>query len=197
MSGLDKIISRIEEEAKSSADRIIQEANEKADAIRGETDKACRAADAEAQEKSGAAREDILRKSRSAAQMQQRRALLQAKQELIGEVIEEAKASIHELEGKEYFALITEMLDKYVQAGRGEICFNQKDLNRLPEGYEQVIADAAARKGGELTLSKEPCRIDGGFLLVYGGVEENCSFASMFAGARESLQDKIHAVLFG
>ena len=38
--------------------------------------------------------------------------------------------------------------------------------------------------------------MEGGFVLVYGGVEQNCSFAALFDAARDSLQDKLHALLF-
>ena len=37
---------------------------------------------------------------------------------------------------------------------------------------------------------------NGGFVLVYGGIEENCSFEAMFAAQREKLQDQVHAFLF-
>lgn len=196
MSGLEKIISQIEEEASHSAEDIIREAKEQAGGILSEADKECEKIKAEARQKADAQREDILRKSRSSAGMQEKRELLQEKQRLISEIMEEAKSALYELDGKSYFLLIIRMLEKYVQPGKGEICFNQKDLNRLPEGFEQTIQEIAGRKGGELTLSKAPASIDGGFLLIYGGIEENCSFASVFADGRERLQDQIHSLLF-
>ena len=36
-----------------------------------------------------------------------------------------------------------------------------------------------------------------GFVLVYGGVEENCSAGALFASQRDELADKVHAMLFG
>ena len=88
------------------------------------------------------------------------------------------------------------MLKKYAQPGEGEICFNERDLNRLPEGFEETISEIACAKGGSLTLSRTPCGIGGGFILVYGGIEENCSFDSVFADEKERLQDRIHEMLF-
>lgn len=197
MNGLDKIISQIEEDAKNSADIIIGEAKKQAEAILSEADEICRKTEEEAEQKCKALHEDILNKTRSSARMQQKRALLGEKQKLISEVIEEAKSSLYELDGKEYFTLIVQMLDKYVRAGAGEIFFNRRDLDRLPEGFEQTIHEAAQKKGGQLSVGKEPKSIDGGFLLVYGGVEENCSFASIFADNSERLQDRIQTLLFG
>lgn len=197
MSGLEKIISQIEEDAGHSAEEIIREAREQAEAILGAADEECEKIKAQAQQKAETRREDILRKSRSAAVMQQKRELLSEKQRLIGEIIEEARASLYGLDGKSYFLLIAQMLKKHVQPGKGTICFNRKDLDRLPEGFEKTIQETAAAKGGELTVSRTPAAIDGGFILVYGGIEENCSFASVFADSREKLQDQIHALLFG
>ena len=87
MSGLEKIISQIEEEAGHSAEEIIREAREQAEAILGAADEECEKIKAQAQQKAETRREDILRKSRSAAVMQQKRELLSEKQRLIGEII--------------------------------------------------------------------------------------------------------------
>ena len=88
------------------------------------------------------------------------------------------------------------MLEKSVLAESGQIRFNAADQKRLPAGFEKKIAAIAEKKGGALTVSQETCDIDGGFLLVYGGIEENCSFAAMFAAEKENLQDKVHTLLF-
>lgn len=197
MSGLEKIISQIEEDAGHSAEEIIREAREQAQAILGAADEECEKIKTQARQKAEARREDILRKSRSAAAMQQKRELLSEKQRLISEIIEEARESLYRLDGKSYFLLIAQMLKKHVQPGNGTICFSRKDLDRLPEGFEKTIQETAAAKGENLAVSRAPADIDGGFILVYGGIEENCSFASVFADSREKLQDQIHALLFG
>ncbi len=169
MNGLDMIISQIGEEAENSAAGIIREAEEKARTILEEGEQTCREIEKEAEQKAASLRENILTKSRSAARMERRRELLREKQKLIGEVLDEAKQSLSALDGREYFTLIAEMLKKYAQPGEGEICFNERDLNRLPEGFEETISEIAGAKGGSLTLSRTPCGIGGGFILVTAG----------------------------
>ena len=39
--------------------------------------------------------------------------------------------------------------------------------------------------------------MDGGFLLVYGGIEENCTISAVFASKREELSDQVNRLLFG
>lgn len=195
-SGLDKIISQIGQEASETSARIIREAQEKAKEIHRDSDAQIAQIEADTEAKCAALKADILKKSSSAAKMQRRRELLAAKQEMIDEVIKEAGDSLYNLSDAEYFSLLKEILSKHVTGEKGEICFNQKDFARLPEDFMVSARQIAAAKGGSLTLSDKPREIDGGFVLVYGGIEENCSFASAFEGAKERLTDTLHEMLF-
>ena len=47
-----------------------------------------------------------------------------------------------------------------------------------------------------LRVSNGNCDIDGGFILIYGGIEENCSFRAMLDANREHLADKVNELLF-
>lgn len=87
------------------------------------------------------------------------------------------------------------MLRKFALPKDGEIHFSKTDLERMPSGFGKVIEDAAAQNGGTLVLSQEAMQIDGGFILVYGGVEENCSLQTIFHTQREYLADKVHEFL--
>lgn len=196
MSGLEKIIEQIKSEADASAAQIIKEANEQAAEILKESGETQTQIQKESEEKCAAAREDILRRSRSAAHMQQRQQILQAKQEIIDEMILEAKTSLYGLDRDAYFAIIRQMLEAHVQDEPGQIRFCKKDLDRLPDGFAGEIEAAAETMGGSLTLDETPAAIDGGFVLIYGGIEENCSFSRAFAEARERIQDQLREFLF-
>lgn len=196
MNGLDRILSQIEEEAKASADAILSQAKEQAEGILAEADTQAEGIAREAKARKEASEADILKKAASAAQMSRRQQLLSAKIQVIYGILDQAKASILAMPDEEYFALITRMLDQYVQSGNGTILFNERDRRRLPAGYEKVISAAAEKKGGSLALAKGSRPITGGFILVYGGIEENCSFEAIFESEKERLQDKVHSVLF-
>ena len=196
MTGLEKIIQQIEEEARASADAIVGEAEARAGEILTQAEKTCRETLEEAQAQAQAVREDVLKKSRSAAQMERKRQLLAAKQEVIGQIIDKALASLLNLPEEEYFALLARLIGTYAHEGDGEIRFNKKDRERLPAGFARTVSEAAAARGGKLAISDETCEIDGGFVLAYGGIEENCSFEAMFAAQREKLQDQVHSLLF-
>ena len=72
----------------------------------------------------------------------------------------------------------------------------KKDLERMPAGFREEIKSLAQKKGGVLEISGETRNIDGGFILIYGGIEENCSIDAMFAGKRDELLDQVRKILF-
>lgn len=197
MSGLDKMKARILEEAESSARDILDRAGEEADRILREAGTAADAAAAEIAAE--AVRDSLERKRRAgaAADMQRKQAVLAAKQEMIREVLREAYEEILGLEAERYFGLMEKLLKEYVLPEEGEICFNSRDLERMPEGFSGRIRTIAAEAGGSLTLSETPLDTDGGFLLVYGGIEENCTLKAVFSSRREELSDQVNRMLFG
>lgn len=197
MSGLDKMKARILEEAESSARDILDRAGEEADRILREAGTAADAAAAEIA--AGAVRDSLERKRRAgaAADMQRKQAVLAAKQEMIREVLREAYEEILGLEAERYFGLMEKLLREYVLPEEGEICFNSRDLERMPEGFSDRIRTIAAEAGGSLILSETPLDTDGGFLLVYGGIEENCTLKAVFSSRREELSDQVNRMLFG
>ena len=66
-------------------------------------------------------------------------------------------------------------------------------VSRLPEGFINRLNSAS---NGSLTLSGEAADIDAGFILKYGGIEQNCSFDAVFAGESEYLSDRAGRLLF-
>ena len=95
-----------------------------------------------------------------------------------------------------YFATLLDILKKFVMEDDGVIFFSEEDRAKLPDDYEEKIEAIAAEKGGTLTVSQENRNIERGFVLAYGGIEENCSFRALFDSRKDDLQDKVQAVLF-
>ena len=197
MTGLNKILGQIQREAEDSAAAIKAKAEAEAAGIlnaaqlqgKAESDEITRQAEADAIE--------CLARADSAAALQKRKAALSAKQELINDMIEKARASLYKLPDEEYFAIIVKMAQKFALAQSGEILFSANDLSRLPAAFESTLNLALKANGAELKISKETRNIDGGFVLTYGGIEENCSFEALFNSAHDTLQDKVHGLLFG
>ena len=196
MTGLEKMISQIVEEANAAAEAKVAAAKAEAEEI---VSKAKAEAEKISEEISGQSETDAqnyLERIKSSADLQRRTAILQAKQEVIASVLEKAYTSLNDMEADAYFAMIRRMLEKYALAEAGEIYFSAADLKRLPAGFEKEISDIAAKKGGALTLQKDSKEIENGFILVYGGIEENCTFKAMLNARKDDFQDIIQRELF-
>lgn len=196
MTGLEKITGEI----KAVSDRLVSEIIDKA---KSEADEIIEGAKKEANEtKEKISRELSVRLANSKASVEsaimlkRRRSILSEKQKLIAEVMEEAKQIIYELPDSVYFEKISKLVEKNSNNGNATIVFNKKDLARLPENFENKLNEILSKKGYKLTISKETREIDGGFVLVYDGIEENCSVSSLFETNIETLQDEIQKLLF-
>lgn len=196
MTGLEKITSQIQEEAKASAAKKLEEARKEADGILAEAREACAGLEAEAAEKNAAYQANYDGRIKSSADQQRKTALLRAKQEIIAEVIETAYTTLKEEDVQSYFLTMEKILKTYALAESGEIYFSAADLARMPADFEKKITAAAKEKGGSLVLKKEPKAIADGFVLVYGGIEENCTLKALFDAKKDQLQDKVNEILF-
>mgnify|MGYP000029144555 FL=1 len=198
MTGLEKIIQVIEAEGKAKAESILAEANEEAEKIiasaKEEAERKC----AEIAEKPENEIKIIFDRAQSQAALIKRQMLLNAKQQVINDIIDKARLKLTGLPDDEYFEVILQIVRKYAHNEEGIIKFSKKDLERMPKKFEKKLNEAIKdMENARLSISNESIPIDGGFILVYGDVEENCSFEALFNHSKEELQDKVNAFLFG
>jgi V/A-type H+-transporting ATPase subunit E len=197
MTGLEKMIKVIEADAQANADKILAEAREESDRIISEAKEEAKQCAAKIAEKPASEIKVIMDRAESGARLVKRQMILDAKQKIINDIIQKAKRKLAGLSDKEYFDMILQMVRKYAYSQAGVIKFSKADLDRLPKDFEKslelVLKD---KENASLTVSDESVKIDGGFILVYGDIEENCSFDALFSDAKDELQDKLNAFLF-
>lgn len=196
MTGLDKMKSQILDEAKALADSKIDSAKAKAcDIIRDAKAEAEKASESISQ-KSQADVSNYKERVVSSIDLQKRTKVLETKQEVIAQVIDKAYDSLKVMDSSEYFSMLMKMVEKYTLPQEGEIFLSPNDLGRMPSGFEAEVSEAAKAKGGALTISKEGRNIENGFVLAYGGIEENCTLKAMLDAKKDELSDKVHHLLF-
>ncbi|MEG0227890.1 MAG: V-type ATP synthase subunit E [Lachnospiraceae bacterium] len=196
MTGLDKITNQIIEEANSSANEMLQKADTQAKQFQ---DTALEEAKIECEKINQKSASEIVNykdRMNSSADLQRRTAILNAKQEMISTTLEKAYRTFCDKDDAKYFQTIKEMLKKFALPQDGEIFFSGADLAKMPADFVNEITAIAKEKGGTLTLSQEKRNIERGFILAYGGIEENCSFEALFHSKRDELQDQVQKVLF-
>lgn len=196
MTGLDTILESIRKDGRENADAILAKAQQEADEI-----------SAQGREDAQLRREELLRDAPqqaqdaadrvlSSAHREQRRILLIARQEIIQETLEAAEKSLFELSDEDYFTVLLGLAAKRALRQKGELMLGSRDFARKPADFEKKL-QTVLPKGAELTVAPKPNpAIDGGFLLLYGGIEENCTFRALFDDKREELQDLTNQILF-
>ena len=205
MNGIEKITARIEADTQAEIDRILGEARGKADEIR-EKYRARAEAEAASQsarnKKSACEREERLV---SVAQMEARKVILSAKQEMVEKAYDLALEKLIGMPEEEYEKVLTALMVRASSSGREEVIFSAKDRERagkaavkhaneilargsgpeLPEGKSGAVpgkaAGVSAMSHGTamLTVSEETRNISGGFILKEGNIEVNCTFETL------------------
>ena len=196
MTGLDKIVDQIINEANNSANEILEKARSEAEEVKQQAAEEAQAQCETILHQSDAQIAGYRERMKSSADLKRRTAVLEAKQTIISQTIDKAYETFCAKSDDQYFNTIREMIGKFALADSGVIFFSAKDLARMPEGFAAEMNEIASKKGGSLTLSSEPRHLEGGFILDYGGIEENCSFEALFNSKRDELQDKVQKVLF-
>ena len=195
MSGLDKIIEKIEDAASDEADEIIAKAKTEADEIIAKAKEDAKAISSESEHEAGLAAKEIERASESAVALLRRQKILKTKQQILFETLTSAKESLYDLPSDRYFALLKKLAQNASMAGAGLVMLNEKDLARLPNGFEDDLNNGLL-PDRSLKISGEARNIDGGLVLKYGGIEENCSFDAVFSARWDEFSDMIRNTLF-
>lgn len=192
MSGLEKITDSIINEAKAAAADIIKEAQSKADAVIDTANKNAAALIEEGKAEDEKQYKLYIQSAKSTGELLKKQKMLETKRMLIDRVIETAKEKLSKLSGDEYFETLYKLSKKYSHKNEnGTILVNERDYAALPADFAKKMS-----VNGSLTLSDTKADIADGFILVYGGIEENCSFDAIIDAQKDSIADKISATLF-
>jgi len=189
MTGLEKIKSQILDEAKAAADSKIAEAKAKADEIVAQAEADAKKISETIAHKSELDTVNYKERTASSIDLQRRTKLLAAKQEMIQNVLDKAYQSLESMNEEEYFGVLLKLLARYALPQDG-------DLQRMSDDFKNAVENTARDKGGSLKISAEERKIENGFVLAYGGIEENCTLQAMFDEKKDELSDKVYHILF-
>ena len=133
MSGLENMKRQILDEANHSAEEQISKARTKAEEILREAREQMEEQSAVMAKKSEDETKDYAQRIASSSEMQRKQALLQAKQEVIQEVLNKAYQQVLHLEPESYFEMLQKLLETYALPQEGTIYFSAADLARMPQ----------------------------------------------------------------
>ena len=194
MKGIERITERIGADVQAEIDGVLGKAQAKADEIRTGYEAQAAKARAEAESRSRRAAQDREARLVDAAEMDRRKLLLSAKQEMVGKAFDLALEKLCAMPDDQYTAVTAGMLVQAAPNGTGTVYF--------PEGKAAVGAEAVKQANallgekGKLTLSPEDRPIRGGFLLVDGNVEVNGTFETLVRFQKGTMASEVAKILF-
>ncbi|MDQ5983663.1 MAG: V-type proton ATPase subunit E [Eubacteriales bacterium SKADARSKE-1] len=196
MSGLEKILKSIDDDAEILAKKIIDDAKKEVDKILKEARLKATKEMLDIIDKSEVSSLEIVKRAKAQAEIEKKSKILKVKNELIDSIINQTKEYLLELSDKEYFDIIFKIFEKQTIKEKGELVFSKKDLERIPRGFKTAVSKFSKEKGAEIKVSADTRNISGGFVLVCGNIEENCSFDALFNSHYETIKDKVNKALF-
>lgn len=165
MNGIEKITGQIGADAQKEIDALLQQAREQAAEITSRYEAQARA-QAEAilsrGERDAAARKERLV---DAARLEGRKALLQAKQDMVGRAFDLALEKLSSLPEEEYVALLARLAVSAARTGREQVILSQRDRSRygkqiVTRANELLAREVAPRLPEELTSSRAGAVLD-------------------------------------
>lgn len=178
MNGIDIIIQRIGEDSQAQVDRTLAAAREEAGGItaRFQAQAAQEGEELSAQNRKAAAeREERLV---SVAQLESRKLLLSAKQEMVERTFQRALEKLNAMPDERAIQISAQLLKAAASDGTGSVVFSAMDRARIGAAAVAKANELLGEKG-RLILSDETRELDGGFILVSGRVEINCTFSTL------------------
>lgn len=189
MSGLENIISRLEEDNRRECEKILEDAVSRAETIIADAEERAKLQSGNIIAEAEKNAELIRQKALSSSALDSRRTMLGAKVELVEGVLNGALHKLQSLDIPSYFRVLKILAQKNILPGEGIMLLNAEDLKRMPADFKSGFES--------IKISDEPCDIKDGFILKYGEIEVNCTFSAMLNASKEELKTVAVKILFG
>ena len=195
MTGLQKIIKKIEDESAQKCASVIAEAEKKASALiadaRSEANKIAEETILNAHNEA----DRITAVAKSSAETVSKKKYLEVKNAIINDIISASYEKILRLSDENYFDILYNLCVRYVETGECLLYLNSFDLKRLPKDFENRI-NSTVYETAAVQVSRVPADIENGFILDYGKFTVNCTLKTVFDENKDMLKDILCKELF-
>jgi len=220
MTGLEKIIERIQTEARERAGATLQNAEKECTELAREYAARSEKARARIEKEGLEAAQAMLNAARAETEKAHTEILQSMRTALIDEAFARAQKEICDTGFGKYRELLAALLttalleqhraeqqsiafgDEVEPFERFEVLLNAADRERFGA---QIVTDVrrtierriGAQKAALITLAEETVEISGGLILRFGDVELNCTLDVLMADIRRELTPRVAEILFG
>jgi V/A-type H+-transporting ATPase subunit E len=195
---LEAIVNRILHDARQRAAQIEEESRAEIRSMQSQ----CKETVSTLQEASRKRAEKLAEEQRermvSMAQLDIRKEVLALKQDILEMAFEKAISQLLEGDEEKYSDLLKRLVLNADPEGDEELILNQKDRERMHDGFIRVLNQTLVKAGkkGKLKLSSDSRPIKGGVILRRGRKEFNCSVESIIYAKRDELEGTVARILF-
>ena len=193
----EQVVNKILSEADQQAEAIMQEACEKRDRLDKQLAEALSTYQDETRRLAQEAAADRRERMLASARMDNARAALAAKSELLDEVFSKAVERIVKLPDESYKALMTQLMTEAVETGDETVIVGKDETRINSEFIKQINRQLGTGFKGNLRLADKHADIKGGFILARGKVQMNASVEVLVERLREAIETDVAAKLFG
>ncbi|MFY9114568.1 MAG: V-type ATP synthase subunit E family protein [Dethiobacteria bacterium] len=197
-NGAERICRRIQADIREKVEEIAAEATRKSEAILADAEKEARKQQEQILERMQKKAEEQKRRILSMAQLDARKEVLAAKQELINDAFNQALDMLFNLDPAAYLEILRRMLLSSIKTGEEVIILSPRDKSRIPDDFWNELNRELAAAGyiNKISPGEADPNISGGFILRAGGIEINNSFGSLLEMYRDDLEPEVAALLF-
>jgi V/A-type H+-transporting ATPase subunit E len=197
MAGAEKLIEKILSDAQRDAEATWADAEAKKQALRDKTLRDIERRKAEIERQAGESIAENRRRMVAVYDLEYRKQLLAAKQEMMQKAREMAFEKLRALDDASYIALMKRRLTECAASGTGAIAVSPNE-SRLDAVFLADVNTALKKTAGrgEITLHPERRDIGGGFVYIDGGMEIDVSLEALLSEAWQKAETQVAAVLF-
>ena len=197
MAGAEKLIEKILNDAQRDAEAAWAEAEAKKQALREKTLREIERRKAEIERMADEAIAENKKRMAAVYDLEYRKQLLTAKQEMMQKAREAALTRLRALDDQAYVALMKKRLLECASSGTGAIAISPGETRLDAAFLADVNAELKKTAGrGELQLLPERRDIDGGFVYIDGGMEIDVSLGALMDEAWQQVETQVAAALF-
>jgi V/A-type H+-transporting ATPase subunit E len=197
MSGADKIIEKIIQDAEEKAVGYIRSAEERAARIIADTEQEARINLENRLQKAYSEAENLKARIISIDELESRKTKLTVKQKVLSRAFELALERLADMPDNRYRQMIVEMILPLVEEGTQEITLSGRDKKRL-DGIDDDINRRLSECGkkGSVSISADEGTFLGGFILKRGKIEVNCTLETLVNTRKSELEKEVADILF-
>ncbi|MDU6784144.1 V-type ATP synthase subunit E [uncultured Peptoniphilus sp.] len=181
MAGLENILNKIIEDAKTKADEIIKEAEEKQHLVVEKREDDAKFLADKINEISKKEREEILKRAKSSTELKARDNILAEKHKLIDKILKKAVAELENLSEEDFIKFVKNNV-KGVE--------DKNSILDVPSKYRDAV------KNANLGFKVSETDVERGFVLHNGNLIYNGDFKSIVKSEREDLEKFLAEKLF-